>query len=91
MEAGLVVCELLLSRRIHLIVISPPPAMLVQWKERSLEQIRSIARRIGELRRRRGFSVNPWTTGWRFLIAHSLLLNRGCATSLVKISTLESR
>jgi superfamily II DNA or RNA helicase len=29
--------------------------------------------RIGELRRLRGFSVNPWTTGARFIIAHSLL------------------
>ena len=30
-EAGLVMRELLLRRRIDLIVISPPPAMIVQW------------------------------------------------------------
>jgi SNF2 family DNA or RNA helicase len=77
-EAGLVVRELLLRRRIDLIVISPPPAMLVQWKD-ELESKFGLTfdiidrERIGELRRRRGFSVNPWTTGSRFLIAHSLL------------------
>ena len=41
--------------------------------------------RVGELRRQRGFSVNPWTTGSRFLLAHSLLTDEvyvpGCAIS----------
>ena len=52
--------------------------MLVQWKD-ELESKFGLTfdiigrERIGELRRRRGFSVNPWTTGSRFLIAHSLL------------------
>ena len=77
-EAGLVIRELLLRRRIDLIVISPPPAMLVQWKD-ELESKFGLTfdiidrERVGELRRLRGFSVNPWTTGSRFLIAHSLL------------------
>src|SRR5205085_2702884 len=75
-EAGLIVRELLLRRRIDFIVISPPPAMLVQWKD-ELESKFGLTfeiinrERIGELRRRRGLSVNPWTTGSRFLIAHS--------------------
>jgi hypothetical protein len=61
-EAGLVVRELLLRRRIDLIVISPPPAILVQWKD-ELESKFGLTfdiidrERIGELRRRRGFSV----------------------------------
>ena len=77
-EAGLVMRELLLRRRIDLIVISPPPAMLVQWKD-ELESKFGLTfdiidrERVGELRRLRGFSVNPWTTGSRFLISHSLL------------------
>ena len=77
-EAGLVMRELLLRRRIDLIVISPPPAMLVQWKD-ELESKFGLTfdiidrERVSELRRLRGFSVNPWTTGARFLIAHSLL------------------
>jgi ERCC4-related helicase len=86
-EAGLVVRELLLRRRIDLIVISPPPAMLVQWKD-ELESKFGLTfdiidrERIGGLRRQRGFSVNPWTTGSRFLIAHSLLTDETYAAGL---------
>jgi hypothetical protein len=42
--------------------------MLVQWKD-ELESKFGLTfdiidrERVGELRRRRGFSVNPWTTG----------------------------
>src|ERR1019366_5676483 len=77
-EAGLVARELLLRRRIDLIVISAPAAMTAQWKD-ELESKFGLTfdiidrERIGELRRLRGFSVNPWTTGSRFIIAHSLL------------------
>jgi hypothetical protein len=77
-EAGLVARELLLRRRIDLIVISAPPAMIVQWKD-ELESKFGLTfdiidrERLGELRRKRGFSVNPWTTGSRFIVAHSLL------------------
>src|ERR1700738_1353544 len=34
---------------------------------------RGARRAVGEPRPQRGFSVNPWTTGSRFLLAHSLL------------------
>src|SRR6266446_6517526 len=77
-EAGLVVREMLLRRRVDLVLISPPPAMIVQWKD-ELESKFGLTfdiidrERVGELRRQRGFSVNPWTTGSRFIIAHSLL------------------
>src|SRR5437899_681100 len=77
-EAGLVARELLLRRRIDLIVISAPPAMIVQWKD-ELESKFGLTfdiidrERLSELRRLRGFAVNPWSTGSRFVIAHSLL------------------
>lgn len=77
-EAGLVVRELMLRRRIDFIVIAAPPAMTIQWKD-ELESKFGLTfdiidrERIGELRRLRGFSVNPWTTGSRFIISHSLL------------------
>jgi SNF2 family DNA or RNA helicase len=77
-EAGLVARELLLRRRIDFIVIAAPPAMTVQWKD-ELESKFGLTfdvidrERVGELRRLRGFSVNPWTTGSRFIISHSLL------------------
>ena len=77
-EAGLVARELLLRRRIDYIVISAPAAMTVQWKD-ELESKFGLTfdiidrERIHELRRLRGFSVNPWTTGSRFILSHSLL------------------
>src|SRR5450759_2846368 len=77
-EAGLVARELLLRRRIDLIVISAPATMTAQWKD-ELESKFGLTfdiidrERIGELRRLRGFSVNPWTTGSRFILSHSLL------------------
>jgi hypothetical protein len=55
-EAGLVARELLLRRRIDLIVISAPPAMIVQWKD-ELESKFGLTfdiidrERVGELRR----------------------------------------
>ncbi|MFI5023821.1 MAG: DISARM system SNF2-like helicase DrmD [Alphaproteobacteria bacterium] len=77
-EAGLVARELLLRRRIDFIVIAAPPAMTAQWKD-ELESKFGLSfdivdlERIAELRRLRGFSVNPWTTGSRFIISHRLL------------------
>jgi hypothetical protein len=77
-EAGLVVRELLLRRRIDFIVITAPPAMTIQWKD-ELESKFGLSfdiidrERVSELRRVRGFSVNPWSTGSRFIISHSLL------------------
>ena len=77
-EAGLVARELLLRRRIDYIVISAPAAMTVQWKD-ELESKFGLTfdivdrERIHELRRLRGYSVNPWTTGSRFILSHNLL------------------
>jgi ERCC4-related helicase len=77
-EAGLVARELLLRRRIDFIVIAAPPAMTTQWKD-ELEAKFGLTfeiidrERVGELRRLRGFSVNPWTTGSRFIVSHRLL------------------
>src|ERR1700686_3894322 len=69
-EAGLIVRELLLRRRIDFIVIAAPPAMTMQWKD-ELESKFGLSfeiidrERIGEIRRLRGFWVNPWRTGPR--------------------------
>jgi ERCC4-related helicase len=86
-EAGLIVRELLLRRRIDFIVIAAPPAMTIQWKD-ELESKFGLSfeiidrERIGELRRLRGFSVNPWTTGSRFIISHRLLTDEVYAAGL---------
>jgi SNF2 family DNA or RNA helicase len=77
-EAGLVVRELLLRRRIDFIVVAVPPSMTLQWKD-ELESKFGLAfdiidrERLAELRRLRGFSVNPWATGSRFIVSHRLL------------------
>jgi SNF2 family DNA or RNA helicase len=77
-EAGLITRELLLRWRIDFIVITAPPSMTIQWKD-ELESKFGLSfdiidrERISELRRLRGFSVNPWSTGSRFIISHSLL------------------
>jgi superfamily II DNA or RNA helicase len=86
-EAGLIVRELLLRRRIDFIVIAAPPAMTAQWKD-ELEAKFGLSfeivdrERVGEIRRLRGFSVNPWTTGSRFIISHRLLTDEVYAAGL---------
>lgn len=86
-EAGLIARELLLRRRIDFIVVTAPPAMTVQWKD-ELEAKFGLAfeiidrDRIGELRRSRGFSVNPWTTGSRFIVSHRLLTDETYSAGL---------
>jgi SNF2 family DNA or RNA helicase len=77
-EAGLIARELLLRRRIDFIVIATPPSMTNQWKD-ELEAKFGLTFEIvdreylADMRRLRGFSVNPWRTGSRFIISHRLL------------------
>ena len=77
-EAGLIVRELLLRRRIDLIVVAAPAGMVPQWQD-ELEAKFGLAftiidrEHVVALRRSRGFLANPWLAGSRFLISHSLL------------------
>ena len=86
-EAGLVARELLLRRRIDFIVIAAPPTMTAQWKD-ELEAKFGLTfdivdrERVAEMRRLRGFSVNPWTTGSRFIVSHRLLTDEVYAAGL---------
>jgi hypothetical protein len=86
-EAGLVARELLLRRRIDFIVITAPPAMTNQWQD-EFESKFGLSfdiidrERVGELRRLQGFSVNPWSTGSRFIISHSLLTDENYVSGL---------
>jgi len=74
-EAGLVVREMLLRKRIDFIVVLAPPSMTLQWQDElaakfglSFEIIdRDL---LTELRRKRGFGVNPWAAGSRFILSH---------------------
>tara|TARA_R110000868_G_scaffold11516_7_gene56431 strand:+ start:24692 stop:27919 length:3228 start_codon:yes stop_codon:yes gene_type:complete len=86
-EAGLVARELLLRRRVDFIVIAAPPSMTIQWKD-ELETKFGLTfeiidrERLGELRRTRGFAVNPWMTGSRFIVSHRLLTDETYASVL---------
>lgn len=86
-EAGLIARELLLRRRIDFIVIAAPPAMTIQWKD-ELEAKFGLSfeiidrERVGEMRRLRGYSVNPWSTGSRFIVSHRLLTDEVYAAGL---------
>jgi hypothetical protein len=77
-EAGLILRELLLRRRIDFTVVAAPPSMTLQWQD-ELEAKFGLAftiidrERVAELRRLRGFGVNPWSTGSRSIISHHLL------------------
>lgn len=86
-EAGLIARELLLRKKAKYIVVSCPPSMLLQWQE-------ELANRFGmqfeildadyirNVRRERGFSVNPWTTHSRFLFSHRLLIEESYVSGL---------
>lgn len=77
-EAGLVMRELLLRRRIDFILVAAPPSMTLQWQD-EIEAKFGLSfqiidrERLAELRRLRGFGVNPWATGSRFIVSHRLL------------------
>jgi ERCC4-related helicase len=77
-EAALVVRELLLRRRIDLVLVTAPASMTAQWKDEleskfGLSFVIIDRERVAAIRRTRGFTYNPWRTGSRFIISHSLL------------------
>ncbi|KAB7786369.1 DISARM system SNF2-like helicase DrmD [Methylorubrum populi] len=77
-EAGLIVRELLLRRRIDFVVVAAPASMLLQWQDELAQKFGldfTIVDRehLLETRRTRGFSANPWSIGSRFIVSHSVL------------------
>ncbi|TGP86583.1 ATP-dependent helicase [Mesorhizobium sp. M2D.F.Ca.ET.223.01.1.1] len=77
-EAGLIVRELLLRRRLSFIVVAAPASMQSQWQDELSQKFGldfTIVDReyLLESRRRRGFSANPWSIGSRFIVSHSVL------------------
>src|SRR5438132_2846801 len=86
-EACLIIRELLLRKIVREVVVSCPPSMLLQWKD-ELETRFGIVFVIldkdymKQVRRERGFGVNPWSTHARFLISHRLLIDEAYAGPL---------
>ncbi|KQN76655.1 DISARM system SNF2-like helicase DrmD [Sphingomonas sp. Leaf62] len=77
-EAGLVLREMLLRRRVDYTVVLAPAAMTLQWRD-ELQTKFGLAFEIVDaahleaLRRRRGYGANPWAAGSRFILSHRLL------------------
>jgi superfamily II DNA or RNA helicase len=79
-EAGLIARELLLRRKVKVVVVATPPSVLEQWKAELEERfglVFEILDRayLSRMRRERGFGVNPWRTHSRFLVSHNLLID----------------
>ena len=77
-EAGLIVREMLLRRRVEVVVVAAPASMLIQWQDELAQKFGldfTIVDRehLLETRRTRGFSANPWSIGSRFIVSHSVL------------------
>jgi SNF2 family DNA or RNA helicase len=77
-EAGLIVRELLLRRRVDVVVVSASASMLLQWQDELAQKFGldfAIVDRehLLETRRTRGFAANPWSIGSRFIVSHSVL------------------
>lgn len=77
-EAGLVLRELLLRRRVDFTVVLAPAAMTAQWRDELQSKFGLAfeiidARHLEALRRRRGYGANPWAAGSRFILSHRLL------------------
>jgi superfamily II DNA or RNA helicase len=77
-EAGLIAREMLLRKKAKTIVVAAPPSVLEQWKAELEERFGLIFQildrhYLAQVRRERGFGVNPWRTHSRFLVSHHLL------------------
>ena len=87
-EAGLIARELLLRKKVQDIVVACPPSMLEQWQE-ELEVRFGMTFQIldkdyvRDVRRQRGYGVNPWSTHSRFLISHRLPIDEGYSAPML--------
>jgi SNF2 family DNA or RNA helicase len=89
-EAGLVLREMLLRRRVDYVVVSSPAAMIVQWQDELAQKFGlsfTIIDRdyLASVRRNYGFSANPWSVGSRFIISHSLLADETYSDGLAQL------
>ena len=86
-EAGLIVRELLLRRKVRTIIVAAPPSVLEQWKGEMEERFGLLfqildRQYMAKIRRDCGFGTNPWSTHNRFLVSHRLLADPTCAAPM---------
>lgn len=86
-EAGLVLREMLLRRRVDYVVVAAPAGMTRQWQD-ELEAKFGLAftivdrEHLTQLRRDRGFGANVWTAGSLFILSHALVTDETYAAGL---------
>lgn len=86
-EAGLVMREMMLRRRVDFVVVASPAGMVRQWQD-ELEAKFGVAFTIidrdhlAEVRRDRGYGTNPWAAGSGFIVSHNLLVDDTYAAGL---------
>jgi superfamily II DNA or RNA helicase len=81
-EALLIGRELLIRKKVREIVIVCPPSMLYQWQAEAENRFGLTFKildkeYISQVRRERGYGVNPWGTHTRFLVSQRLLIDEG--------------
>ena len=89
-EAGLVLRELLLRKRVDFFIVSAPASMAQQWKEELSSKFGLSAEIVdaefyARMRAERGFGYNPWNSGSAFIVSHSLLRDEGYMVGLKAI------
>lgn len=86
-EAGLVLREMLLRRRVDFAVVAAPAGMVRQWQD-ELEAKFGLSftivdrEHLAAVRRDRGYGASPWTSSSYFIISHSLLTDNAYAGGL---------
>ena len=86
-EAGLIARELLLRKKARTVVVAAPASVLEQWKTEMEERFGLLfvildRAYLAQMRRERGFGVNPWRTHQRFIVSHNLLIDPAYADPL---------
>jgi ERCC4-related helicase len=86
-EAGLILRELLLRQKVHRVVVIAPPSVVLQWKEEMESRFGlgfAVMDRqyVAEMRRQRGWGINPWATHTRFILSQALVRDEAYAGPL---------
>ncbi len=86
-EAGLILRELLLRQKVQRVVVIAPPSVVLQWKGEMESRFGlSFAvmdrRYVSEMRRQRGWGINPWATHTRFILSQALVRDEAYAGPL---------
>ena len=86
-EAGLILRELLLRQKVHRVVVVAPPSVVLQWKGEMESRFGlgfAVMDRayIAEMRRQRGWGINPWATHTRFILSQALVRDEAYAGPL---------